>query len=142
MAEGTPSGAGGIDSDILERIERRLRGSTRFSAVNYRPEYAPNAVEAVFDGGYFPAAIEQASLRIRWYTTDDFNIHYAEQYRDRESWECRWDRHPNSHNTREHFHPPPNATTPGTDMSFGSDWREVLSRVLSELSDRIQSFWK
>ncbi|WP_433630970.1 hypothetical protein [Halomicrococcus sp. NG-SE-24] len=142
MPEGDSDGVGGIDSDILERIGRRLRGSARFSSVEYRPAYAPNAVVADFDVGYFPAGVERAYLRIRWFETDDFSVHYSEQYRDGESWECRWDRHPNSHNDREHFHPPPDAATPGEDMVFVSDWREVISRVVSELSERIQSFWE
>lgn len=141
MPEGQSDGAGGIDSDVLERIGRRLRGSVRFSSVEYRPAYAPNAVVADFDVGYFPAGVERAYLRVRWFETDDFSIHYSEQYRARESWECRWDRHPNSHNDREHFHPPPDAATPGEDTTFARDWREVISRVLSELRDRIESFW-
>jgi hypothetical protein len=141
MPEGESDCVGGIDSDVLERVGRRLRESARFSSIEYRPEYAPNAVVADFDVGYFPAGVERAYLRIRWFERDDFSIHYSEQYRDGESWECRWDRHPNSHNERDHFHPPPDAATPGEDMAFESDWREVISRVLSALSERIQSFW-
>lgn len=141
MPDDVGDGVGGIDSDVLERIGRRLRGSERFSRVEYRPAYAPNAVVADFDLGYFPSAVERSYLRIRWFETDDFNIHYSEQYRDGEHWECRWDRHPNSHNDREHFHPPPDAATPGDDTTFASDWREVISRVLSEISERIKSFW-
>lgn len=140
MPEGESDGIGGVDSDILERIGRRLRGSARFSSVEYRPAYAPNAVVADFDMGYFPAGVERASLRIRWFETDDFNIHYSEQYRDEGLWECRWDRHPNGHNDREHFHPPPAAVTPGEDAVFAGDWRAVIGRVLSELDTRIQSF--
>lgn len=142
MPDGGTGGVGGIDSDVLERIGRRLRGSARFAAVENRPEYAPNAVVAEYDLGYFPAAIERASLRVRWFKTDDFNIHYSEQYRNGDSWECRWDRHPNSHNDRAHFHPPPDATTPGRDTAFDGDWRGVVSGVLSELDERIQSFWE
>ncbi|QOS10775.1 uncharacterized protein HfgLR_03145 [Haloferax gibbonsii] len=142
MREDEPNGTGGIDSDVLERIGRRLRGSARFSTVEYRPSYAPNALVADFDTRYFPAAVARASLRVRWFVTDDFSAHYLEQYRDGGSWEYRWDRHPNSHNDREHFHPPPDAATPGEDTAFARDWRDVISRVLSELSERIQSFWE
>lgn len=141
MPEDVPDSTGGIDTEMSERIGRRLRRSVRFSSVEYRPSYAPNAVVAEFDDGYFPTAVERASLRIRWFETDDFNVHYAEQYLDGDSWECRWDRHPNEHNDRAHFHPPPDAATPGDDMAFADDWRDVLSRVLSALRDRIESFW-
>jgi hypothetical protein len=142
MPEDDSGSVGGVDSDVLERIGRRLRGSARFSSVDYRPAYAPSAVVAEFDTGYFPAGVERAYLRVSWFKTDDFNVHYSEQYRDGESWECRWDRHPNSHNDCEHFHPPPDAATPGEDTSYERDWREVISRVLSELDERIQSFWE
>lgn len=142
MPEGESDDIGGIDSDVLERIGRRVRSSARFSSVEFRPSYAPNAVVADFDMGYFPADVERAYLRIRWFETDDFNVHYSEQYRDGETWECRWDRHPNDHNDREHFHPPPDAPTPGEDATFAGDWRELISHVLSELDERIQSFWE
>ncbi|WP_256302012.1 hypothetical protein [Haloarchaeobius salinus] len=141
MPEEESAGVGGLDASVLERIGRRLRGSERFSRVEYRPEYAPNAVVATFESGYFPAGVEHASLRIRWFETDDFSIHYTEQYHEDKAWECRWDRHPNDHNDREHFHPPPNAKTPGEDTAFPRDWRDVLSIVLSSLDERIKSFW-
>jgi hypothetical protein len=141
MPEEDAGGGGAIDSDILERIGRRLHGSARFDHVEYPPAYAHNGVVTDVDSGYFPAAIERAYLRIRWFETDDFNIHYSEQYRDGTTWDCRWDRHPNSHNDREHFHPAPDAMTPGEDMDFQRDWREVISGILSELDERIQSFW-
>jgi hypothetical protein len=85
MPKRESGGAGSIDSDVLSRIGRRLRGSARFSNVAYQPAYAPSAVVADFDIGYFPAGVERAYLRIRWFETDDFNIHYSEQYRDGES---------------------------------------------------------
>jgi hypothetical protein len=133
---------GKIDSDVLERIGVQLSGSQRFEKVVSRPAYAPNSVVADYDLGYFPAAVERAYLRISWFDTDDFNIHYSEQYEGGKLWECRWDRHPNDHNTREHFHPPPDAETPGDDAAHPNDWRDVLSQVLTELDEQIQSFWE
>jgi len=136
------SNVGEIDSDILDRIGRRLEGSSRFSDVAVQPEYAPDSVIIEFDLGYFPVAVVRSYLRIRWYTTDDFTVHYSEQYEDGSTWECRWDRHPNDHNIREHFHPPPDATTPGEDAHHPDDWRDVVSTVLAELEQRIKAFWQ
>ena len=90
---------------------------------------------------YVPGGVSRAYLRIRWFETDEFNIHYSEQYRTETTWECRWDRHPNEHNTREHFHPPPDAPTPGTDEAYPTEWREVLKLVLGRFDDRIEAFW-
>lgn len=133
---------GGIDTDILEQIGQHLERSNRFAETIFQPEYAPSSVVAEYDMGYFPTAIERAYLQIRWYKTDDFNIHYSEQYDAGDHWECRWDRHPNNHNTRSHFHPPPDATTPGEDVEYEEDWRDVLTDVLGDLDDRIEAFWE
>lgn len=133
---------GAVDYDILGRIGRYLETSNRFSEVVFRPEYAPNSVVAEYDMGYFPAAVERAYLRIRWYETADFNAHYSEQYADGTNWECRWDRHPNEHNTRGHFHPPPDAATPGADVAYSRDWRDVLSLAMRDLDERIEAFWE
>lgn len=140
MAEDDPS-TGPIDYDVLDRIADRLASSERFSTVRRRPAYAPESVVADYDLGYFPPEVDRAYLRIRWYETGDFSIHYSEQYEDRQ-WECRWDRHPNEHDARSHVHPPPDAATPGEDASFADDWRVVLSGVLEDLDDRIRAFWE
>lgn len=133
---------GAIDFDVLYRVDMYLAGSQRYSTVDVGPEYAPHAVVAEYDPGYFPSNVEGASLQIRWYETDDFSVHYSEHYTDGSRWECRWDRHPNDHNTRDHFHPPPSAATPGENASFPWDWRDVMTLVLHELDARIQSFWE
>jgi hypothetical protein len=138
----TPGKTGPIDAEVLRRIARRLKTSARFSTVVFRPGSAPNAVVADYDTGYFPSAVDRASLRIRWFETDDFSVHYSEQYQDGTKWECRWDRHPNDHNSRAHFHPPPDAVTPGRDAAYPVDWRDVLTRVLTELDERVQSLWE
>ena len=142
MPNGSAGGTGPIDGEVLQRIARRLAASERFEDVGERPSSAPNAVVADYNRGYFPAAVGRASLRIRWFETDDFSIHYSEQYQDVSMWECRWDRHPNSHSSRDHFHPPPGARTPGDDASYAVDWRAVLTEVLDELDDRVQALWE
>jgi len=132
-----------IDYDALDRVATtQLVGSERFAEVLIRPSYAPDSVVAEYDTGYFPAAIEGAYLRIRWFENDDFNVHYSEQYSDGGRWECRWDRHPNRHNARNHFHPPPDAATPGVDETYSTDWRDVLTQILQALDERIQAFWE
>jgi hypothetical protein len=132
---------GPIDAEILDRIAAHLARSARFDDVHARPPYAPNAVVARYDLGYFPGGVTRASLRIRWFETDDFSIHYTEQYRTGDRWECRWDRHLNDHNTREHVHPPPDTPTPGEDTAYPEEWRDVLALVLTRLDERIEAFW-
>ncbi|WP_394355608.1 hypothetical protein [Halosimplex litoreum] len=142
MPEDSAAATGPIDATVLQRIGRRLSASERFEDTQERPSAAPNAVVADYDSGYFPAAIDRAYLRIRWFETDDFSIHYSEQYQDGSKWECRWDRHPDDHNTRAHFHPPPDADTPGENVSYEADWRAVLTHILDDLDERVQAFWE
>lgn len=139
-----PTGSGGspapIDRPILEFLRDRLETTPQVARA------------AIFDGdghlelrvhlsdAYYPDSVESASLTVRWYTNDDFKIHYREA-RDGSDWECRWDRHPNPHNARDHFHEPPDASTPGTDASWPTDYREVLTLVLDEIEDRIADLW-
>ncbi|QHS17673.1 hypothetical protein GWK26_11255 [haloarchaeon 3A1-DGR] len=136
-----PPRRGPIDVEILDRIAAHLARSDRFADVQTRPPYAPNAIVADYDLGYFPSGVSRAYLRIRWFETDDFSIHYSEQYRTETTWECRWDRHPNDHNARDHFHSPPDAATPGTDEDYPAEWRAVIAIVLDRLDDRIAAFW-
>lgn len=135
------SDLGAVDVEILDRVASHLVRSERFQTVEARPSYAADSVIAEFDLGYFPGGVTRAYLRIRWFETDDFNIHYTEQYHTETTWECRWDRHPNEHNSREHFHPPPDAGTPGENSDYSQDWRDVLATVLRRIDTRIEAFW-
>lgn len=136
-----PPTHGSIDTELLDRIAAHLARSGRFDDIQPRPAYAPAAVVADFDLGYFPSGVTRAYLQIRWFETDDFSIHYSEQYQTGSMWECRWDRHPNDHNARAHVHPPPDASTPGKDTSYPADWRDILTLVLTRLDDRLKAFW-
>ncbi|MFC6722352.1 MULTISPECIES: hypothetical protein [Halobacteriales] len=136
-----PPRTGPVDTELLDQIAAYLSRTARFDDVQSRPAYAPTTVVADYNLGYFPGGVARASLRIRWFETDDFSIHYSEQYQTNDSWECRWDRHPNDHNTREHVHPPPDARTPGEDTDYPNEWREVLATILTHLDERIEAFW-
>jgi hypothetical protein len=89
---------------------------------------------------YYPGEVS-AHVEIRWYRNEDFNIHYQEDRRDR-TWQCRWDRHPNPHNSRDHFHPPPAAShTDGADTEWPTDHRAVCQVVLDRIRERIETLW-
>ncbi|XVH33745.1 hypothetical protein ACNS7O_17685 (plasmid) [Haloferacaceae archaeon DSL9] len=90
---------------------------------------------------YYPSEAS-ARFEIRWYRNDDFNIHYQED-RKEAAWKCRWDRHPNAHNSRGHFHPPPAASRTETrDAQWPDDHRDVCYLVLNYLEDRIETLWE
>jgi hypothetical protein len=139
-----PTGDGGspapIDRPILEFLQTRLQATRQVSQAAITDVSGHLELLVVFVSSYYPASINEATLTVRWYTNDDFTIHYREVHSEH-TWECRWDRHPNPHNTRDHFHPPPTAPTLGDDDSWPTDHRDVLQLVLDEVEDRITVLW-
>lgn len=140
-----PTGDGGspapLDRPILEFLGTHLRATDQVSQAVVTDASGHLALQVTFVPSYYPATVDDAQLTVRWYTNDDFKLHYREARPDHD-WECRWDRHPNTHNTRDHFHPPPTAATPGEDASWPSDHRDVLTLVLDEIEARIAALWE
>ena len=130
-----------IDYPILEFLQTRLRATDQVDQATITDASGHLELSVDFASTYYPATVDEATLSIRWYTNDDFTLHYREMHPD-SAWECRWDRHPNPHNTREHYHPPPTAPTPGEDASWPADYRDVLTLVLDEIEQRIGDLWE
>ncbi len=128
-----------IDRPVLELLRDRLLGTAQVSDATITDEEGHLELRVVLSDAYYPVAVERAVLSLRWYTNDDFKIHYRE-VRDTD-WQCRWDRHPNPHNRRDHFHPPPTAETPGEGASWPDDYRDVLMLVLDDIETRINDLW-
>jgi len=139
---GLPDETGPIDFDVLDDIGSYLAGSARFESVTFRPPYAPDSLVCHYDPGFYPTSVEEAFLEVKWYVNDDFKIHYQEHWQNGQERKCRWDRHPNNHNSRDHYHPLPDAATPGTDANYAEFWKDVLSTVVESVDERIDSFWK
>ncbi|MFC6837809.1 hypothetical protein [Halomarina ordinaria] len=141
---GPPTGDGGspapIDRPILEFLQTRLQATSQVAEATITDGGGHLELSVVLAPSYYPQAVEEATLSVRWYTNDDVKIHYREIHPEC-SWDCRWDRHPNPHNTRDHLHPPPSAPTAGDDASWPDDYRDVVRLVLSEIEDRIAALW-
>ena len=141
---GPPAGEDGdpapIDRPVLEFLRDRLAttGQVRTATVTDAGGHLELRVE--LSETYYPDDVRATTLSVRWYTNDDFTIHYREEHVESD-WECRWDRHPNPHNNREHFHPAPDASTPGEDASWPADDREMTRVVLAEIESRIADLW-
>jgi len=139
-ASDSPSGAP-IDFDRLDVIQARLAASDRFSRIDDQPAFAPDHLVCVYDQRFYPDSVRSARLEVVWFENGDFTLHYHEEHETGE-YDHRWDRHPSDHNARDHIHPGPDAPTPGEDTSHPSDWRDILSMVLSEIEDRQRAFWE
>ncbi|MFB6189920.1 MAG: hypothetical protein ABEI57_08550 [Halapricum sp.] len=140
VPDGDGTTPGPIDRPILERLRSQFDDRRTFTSAKIIEEGHLHLRVDVSDE-YYPAAVS-ARFEIRWYRNDDFTIHYREERAD-SVWQCRWDRHPNTHNSREHFHPPPAARrTDAEDAQWPIDHRDVLGLVIDRLEERIETLWE
>ena len=129
-----------IDRSVLEWMHSRFLGRRMFESAKIVEEGKPHLRVELSDE-YYPNEVS-ARFEIRWYRNDDFNIHYQEERQDL-TWQCRWDRHPNTHNSRDHFHPPPIASrTDAQDVQWPEDHRDVGRLVVDYLVERIEKLWE
>lgn len=129
-----------IDRSVLGRLQSRLAGM-RLVESAILDERGSRQLRVELAADYYPTEVA-ARVEIRWYRNDDFNVHYQE-HQQGETWECRWDRHPNPHNSREHFHPPPAAShADAEDAEWPNDHRDICQLLLEYLEDRIETLWK
>ena len=140
----SPAGDGGspapIDRPILEFLQMSLGRTQQVERSTISDATGHLELTVLFESSYYPPSVAKATLSIWWNTNDDFKIHYQEEQADT-AWKCRWDRHPNSHNTRDYFHPLPKAQTPGENASWPSDYRDVVRVVLDDVEERITHLW-
>ena len=81
-----------------------------------------------------------ARVDVRWFATGDFSIHYVEDRGD-DRWECRWDRHPNAHDARVHFHEPPTGAEVSALDLPSLPPLEVYSTAFDAIERRVESLW-
>jgi len=86
----------------------------------------------------FSSGLDTAGrMEITWWNRGAYRYHYTEP----DGIDFRFDNHPNTHAPDAHFHPPPDAATPGTDEAYSNEWRDVLATVLTHVDERIDAFW-
>lgn len=130
-----------IDRGILEPVRDRLHTAPQIETAVIVVAEGQTELEATLTPKATPSRIERRFLDIRWYTNGDFRIHYQEDWRDR-TWCQRWDRHPNEHNDRDHFHQPPAGATPGEDRTWPGEFQAVLKLVVDGVRTRTDSLWQ
>ena len=138
---GKPSSTGPPDRQTLRVIETLLADEPIAATTAFEPDsYEPRILHALCEESRYPAAVETARLDIRWFTSGDFSLHYVETMAA-DRWECRWDRHPNPHNARLHFHQPPDGDDI-VDLTWSSLHPiDVLSTVIAAIEQRIDQHW-
>lgn len=129
-----------VDAELLRRVCQRLRGVKFVTETTVCPTAHPDSAVVALDGTYYPAGVRDAVLFVRAYRGGSFNIIYREEWGGTAVWTCRWDRHDNPHNTRDHFHEPPDATTV-RDRSYPADFFAVIRIVLEAIEQRLGEIW-
>ena len=136
-----PSSTGPPDRQTLQLIETLLTDEPLVATTEYEPDsYEPRILQALCEESRYPATVETVWLDIRWFVSGDFSLHYIETMAD-DRWECRWDRHPNPHTARLHFHQPPQGDEI-VDLTWSSLHPiDVLSMVIAAIEQRIDQHW-
>ena len=128
---------GRLDVTALQTMGRRADSHPLVESWQFRPDsLSPRHLEIQLDPSAYPAGVTDARLDVRWFTTDDYSLHYIETRGD-DSYQCRWDRHPKPDASRIHFHPPPDAGT-AEDSSLNVHHLDVLFSVLDWISERVE----
>ncbi|WP_136591982.1 hypothetical protein [Salinigranum halophilum] len=132
---------GVLDEALLRVVARRLGQLTIVERVSVFPSAKPESVVAQFATEYYPQQVETVTLELRTYVGGDFSVSYREEWGGG-SWMSRWDRHDNPHNTRDHFHHPPDAgTEDAVDRAYPVDFLKMIEVVLQDIDDRIGEVW-
>jgi len=77
---------------------------------------------------YFPDPVTAVTLRVKHVERSTVKTHvtYEENWSG-DRWTCRWGRHENSHNSRDHFHYPPSRDDNDDPYAYDADLgRDVL----------------
>lgn len=130
------------DRQVLRLLERRFADESLVTETEFDPDGdEPRILRAHLDTDRYPPSVEAVRLDCRWFTTGDFSIHYAETAAGGDRWECRWDRHPNAHNARCHFHQPPDGADV-IDLELPSlHPLDASSTVVAAVTDRLERRW-
>ncbi|WEL16659.1 Uncharacterized protein SVXHr_0478 [Halorhabdus sp. SVX81] len=105
----------------------------RLSRVSRASLFPPNRQESLvieFDTAAYPESIDAVRLEVRAYTNGDFHVSYLETHIG-ELRQCRFDCHEQDHNSRDHYHPLPDASTgDAQDREFPTDLTTVIRDVI------------
>lgn len=110
-------------NDYASKFYRRME---QFILGTDVPE--PRERKFKLDPAYYPDPVTEVSLLVKHVDREAIKTHvtYEENWSG-DRWKCRWDRHENDHNARDHFHYPPSPDDNDDPYAYDSDFgRDVL----------------
>lgn len=137
-----PSSSRRLDEETLRYLARVLGAQREVARTSLFPANRQESLVVEFDPRYYPESIQAVSLEIRLYTNGDFHVTYLEDHLGTHRL-CRWDRHDQDHNDRDHFHPLPDAsTTSAQSREYPTDVTTVLRMtVVPWIHERLGDVW-
>jgi len=132
-----------VDAETLRYLGRAFGRRPEVRHTSLFPSNKLESLVVALDTDYYPEDIDTVSIELRAYTNGDFHVSYLES-RSGERRQCRWDRHDQPHNTRNHFHPLPGASTAAAvNQSYAPDLTRVVAEaVLPWVDDRVGELWE
>lgn len=94
---------------------------------------------------YYPDPVTEVFLRVKHVdrSTVKTSVTYQENWSG-DRWTCRWDRHENDHNARDHFHHPPSPDDNEDPYAYDADLgRDVLlmETPIEFVRERMNGLW-
>lgn len=97
-----------VDDRVMRDVADEWRGLGWVSEISVRPHNRPNKVVVNLESDYYPSDVRRVFVEFEVLVNGDFFVTYREvRERQSDDYQCRWDRHDNDHNSRDHFHEPP-----------------------------------
>ncbi|WP_123620044.1 hypothetical protein [Halorubrum sp. CSM-61] len=131
-----------VDEATLRYVGRLFGRQDEVEGTSLFPATKPESLVVRLDTARYPDDVDEIALEIRAYTNGEFHVSYLEEFAgDRRR--CRWDRHDQPHNARDHFHPLPDAgTAAAVDRTYSADLTRVLEEtVLPWIDERLGALW-
>jgi hypothetical protein len=131
-----------VDEETLRYLSRAFGRRPEVHHTSLFPSNKPASLVVALDTEYYPDRIESVSIEFRAYTNGDFHVSYIEVYAGDQR-RCRWDRHDQPHNSRDHYHPLPTASTAAAlDREYATDLTRVAeATILPWIDDRVGVLW-
>jgi hypothetical protein len=132
-----------VDEATLRYLARLFGRRDEVRQTSLFPSNKPESLVVTFDVEYYPESVDGVSLELRAYTSGEFHVSYHER-RAGDRRRCRWDRHDQPHNTRDHSHPLPDPdTAAAVDRDYATDLTRVIEEtVLPWVDERVGELWE
>lgn len=137
-----PASSRRLDEETLRYLTGALGSQREVEKTSLFPANRQESLVVEPDPRYYPESIESITLEIRLYTNGDVHITYLEDQLGTQR-QCRWDRHDQDHNDRDHFHPLPDASTSSAESrEYPREVTTVLRTiVLPWIHERLGDVW-